>query len=200
MELKKVLGVILLLTVILSSINFASAITGSIGNARMILRPDVGEQIEKYILVKNVNDVAVDIELFTSGDLEEDINIVDSAFRLEAGEEKRAYFTIDIKKSGSSETSVNVQFTPVDGKNGVGLSSTVIVIATGEDIDNSEDNEEKSKGVSLLAIGFFMLIATAFMSMVMSPILILIILAIITVILIFILSRVMKTKPKKKSS
>ena len=118
---------------ILVSPVFVSAITGSIGNARMILRAETGDEIEKYVLVKNVNDVAIDVQISVSGDLAEHIDIQDESFTLEAGDEKKAYFTVDVKKSGTSESKINVQFTPVDGGNGVGLSSTVIVIAEGDD-------------------------------------------------------------------
>ena len=52
----KIISIIFALLLVL---NFASAITGSIGNARMVLRPEVEEgkvtTIEKSVLVKNVN-------------------------------------------------------------------------------------------------------------------------------------------------
>lgn len=127
METKKVFVVGILLLVL--SFSFASAITGSMGNARMILRVDQGDTIEKYILVKNVNNVSLDIELSAEGDLASYVNIKDKSFRLEPGSEKKAYFEITAAESGTTETKINVQFTPTNGENGVGLSSTVIVIA-----------------------------------------------------------------------
>ena len=44
------------LAVILSLMYLASAITGSIGSAKMILRAKPGEEIGRSILVRNVND------------------------------------------------------------------------------------------------------------------------------------------------
>ena len=67
----------LLLVVMLSFVSSVYAITGSIGNARMILRVEQGDTIEKSILVKNVNDVSVDVLLEAIGDLADDIKIED---------------------------------------------------------------------------------------------------------------------------
>ena len=140
----------LLVAIILISNVFA--LTASIGNARMVLRTETGEKLEKYILVKNVNDVPVDIELIASGDLENYIDIKDDNFRLEPEEDKKAYFTIDVRKAGTSETKINVRFTPDEG-NGVGFSSTIIVIAKGEDLKDSVSIIEKANEKISLATG-----------------------------------------------
>jgi len=156
---KSVISVILVVVMLLSFVGSVYAITGSIGNARMILRPDIGDKIEKSILVKNVNDVAVNIELTVIGDLENDIKLKEEAFTLQAGDEKKAYFTINVKKAGTTETKINVKFSPIDGGNGVGLSSTIIVIPEGKgeseggsffDIfgGGDDDDEEMDEGVT----------------------------------------------------
>jgi len=137
---KKIIVVVLSLLFVLIFVSSISAITGRIGNARMILRVESGEQIEKYILVKNVNEVYIDVELFASGDLVEDIDIKDKKFSLFPGETKKAYFVIDVKEEGTTESRMNVQFTPEEG-NGVGLSSTIIVIAKGAWDDEIEEDE-----------------------------------------------------------
>ena len=128
------------------------AITGSIGNARMILRVDTGDKIEKYILVKNVNNVSLDIELTKDGELSEDIEIKDEKFSLAPGEDKKAYFTINVREPGTTESKIHVKFSPQDKGNGVGLSSTIIVIAEGEKKSffdffsrDNKDNEEIEK-------------------------------------------------------
>ena len=108
---------------VFSFVGSVSAITGSIGNARMILRPDIGDTIERSILVKNVNEVALDIELSAAGDLADEIEIIDSEFQLAAGAEKNAKFKIEVKKKGTTESKINVKFSPTDGGNGVGLSN-----------------------------------------------------------------------------
>jgi hypothetical protein len=129
MEKRIACGMVLML---LFSVSLVSAITGSMGNARMILNAEVGDEIEKYILVKNVNDVDLNIELFPSGDLADSITILDNNFTITPGNEKKAKFLIDVTKAGTTETTINVKFSPVDGGNGVGLMSTVIVKAGGE--------------------------------------------------------------------
>ncbi len=132
------------------NIALVSGITGSIGNARMILRAETGDKIEKSVLVKNVNNQSVDITLSAGGDLADNIKIIDEEFTLEAGEEKKARFEIKVKEKGTTESKINVQFMPLDDGNGVGLSSTVIVIAKqGEgwfDWGSDDDSEEEDEG------------------------------------------------------
>ena len=148
----KIVSLVLLLIL---SVGLVSAITGSMGNARMILRVETGDLIEKYILVKNVNDVPLDIELSPAGDLAEDIEIIDDKFSLGPGTEKKAYFNIKVKEEGTTESTINVKFTPEEGGNGVGLSSTVIVIAKEgegwwEDDYTNDDSDDVDGGVSVI--------------------------------------------------
>lgn len=130
-----ILIVILLAFVVINSAS-VSAITGSIGNARMILYPEISggktATIEKTILVKNVNDVSINIKLETDENSTKFIKIIDKEFSLNPGEEKRADFKVEVNKEGRYEGKINVFFTPSEGKDpGVVLSSTVIVIAGG---------------------------------------------------------------------
>jgi len=144
-------GIFLLVCLVFVMVSIANvmAITGSIGNARMILRVDQGDVIEKYVLVRNINDVSVDVELFASGELEKYIEIRDEKFILGPGDEKKAHFTIEAGKAGTTESKVNVQFAPSDGGNGVGLSSTVIVIAEEQAgfFDRFFDDEDPSEEI-----------------------------------------------------
>jgi len=136
---KKILVVAgLLISLIL--ISNALAITASIGNARMILRAQTGDILEKSILVKNVNNVSVNIVLTASGDLEDNTIIKDKNFTLQPNEDKNAFFTIKVTKAGTTETRINVQFTPIGEKNGAGLSSVITVIANGTDSDENNDD------------------------------------------------------------
>ena len=148
MESKKIIGVLLL--VLFVSIGFVSAITGSIGNARMVLKATEGETIEKSIRVINVNNISVDIEMFPTGELKDNIDVKDKTFTLGPGEEKKAYFDINVAKAGTTETTMNIKFTPSDGGNGVVLVSTIIVTAEkkagggwwgGGNDDNSSTNK-----------------------------------------------------------
>lgn len=124
-----------------SLISNASAITGRLGNSRMILNLDEGETAERYVLVQNHNDVALTIELAASGDLADSITLSEESFVLQPGEEKKAYFTIKAAKGGTTESKINVRFTPEEGT-GVGLTSTIIVVAPGENTEDDEDNSD----------------------------------------------------------
>ncbi|MBS3081122.1 hypothetical protein J4221_06635 [Candidatus Pacearchaeota archaeon] len=143
------------LIIVVLLISYVQAITGSIGNARMVLRLKQWEKIEKCILVKNVNDVAVNVGVSQTGELAEYINLKDKEFSLEPKTEKKACFDLMAAKSGTTESKINIKFAPVDGKNGVGLSSTIIVIAEesepgllnnifADSSDNSEDVDAES--------------------------------------------------------
>lgn len=156
----KIITPAVLILIVLMNIVSVSAITGSIGNARMILRAEQGDEIEKYVLVKNVNDVAVNIKVTAGGDLADYIDIKDKEFTLQPGDELKAQFTIKVAKAGTTESRINVQFTPVEeSKNGVGLSSTVIVIAEenslfgdlfgNDEEDETDEENENNEDVSL---------------------------------------------------
>jgi len=146
MKTRKIIIGFLSLVLVLSFLSSIYAITGNIGNARMVLRVNPGDQIEKYISINNVNNQSVNIELAADGDLKNDINIIDKKFTLAAGESKKAYFTINVKKEGTTESKILITFAPVNGGNGVGLSSTVIVISgNGE---NSDTGDEVDSGVN----------------------------------------------------
>ncbi len=124
---------------VLFSIADVSALTGRLGNSRMILRLNPGETAERYLTVENVNDVSIKINLSSSGDLADNLKIRDNDLSLAPGETKKAYFTIKSDEEGTTETKINVMYTPPEGS-GIGLSATIIVIASGESTDSSTDN------------------------------------------------------------
>jgi len=143
---KRFIGVCLVLVMMtLSLVGSAYAITGTIGSSRMILRDvEVGEVIERNILVRNTNDIVVSIELFSTGDIASWITIQESEFELAPDEEKKAYISIDVKENGVHEGNVNVAFTPIDGGNGVGLTSNIILIVGGDSGSESGDSEDSN--------------------------------------------------------
>lgn len=129
-----------LIAIILS--NSANALTGATGSARMVIKGEVGKEIEKYILVKNVNDVPVTINLSASGDLTDSIKILDSVFELEPGQDKKAYFTIKAKDQGIYESKINILFKSEEEKNGVGISSTIIFMVYGKGEAPGDDDAD----------------------------------------------------------
>jgi hypothetical protein len=133
-----------------------SAVTATIGNAKAIIEADKGEILDRTIIVRNVNDVIVDIEIGASGDLKDYVKVIDEKFSLNPGEMKKARYKIEIGEGGTTITNLNVQFSPQDGSNGVGLSAELIVKAGGsnnldrqDDInddlgDSNSDNQDSS--------------------------------------------------------
>ncbi len=141
------------------SLAYVSALTASLGNARMIIRAKTGETIDKYILVKNVNNETVDITMYAEGDLANFITIKEPDFTLQPGEDKKAEFTIKVAKNGTTETKINVRFSPEGKKSGVGLSSTIDVIAEEGDgtfsDDGTGDGSVIGKTISLAGKGIY---------------------------------------------
>src|SRR3989344_6127774 len=168
-----------LIVVLLISIVSVSAITGSIGNAKMILSktlyPELGTldgkktvTIEKSILVKNVNDVPVNVTLEADADGEKFIDIIDESFILESSNngipaEKKAVFQIRIKDKGYYEGKINVFFKTLEkNQPGIVLTSTVIVNAgEGDEINlikNVLNNAKISKEAVFLGATTLLLI------------------------------------------
>lgn len=146
----KMIKVFCFVFVFIILIGFCSAVTGSTRSGRMVLRGDIGDILEKFVIVQNVNDVPIRLELFASGDLEDFINIKDYNFTLSPGEEKKAYFNIKVGKGGTTESKINMQFTALGEKNGVGLSSAIIVIADGTNNDDLYDEQRRDNNTDLI--------------------------------------------------
>jgi hypothetical protein len=139
----KVLALVLMFLFIISPI---TAITAKIGNAKAIVNADVGDELRRTVLVRNTNDVDVIINIFASGDLEEYITIIDNNFTLRPDEFKKARYEVEVKKGGTTTTNINVQFTPTDEGNGVGLSAELIIKTDGqEDEEDYEESNEEDK-------------------------------------------------------
>ena len=106
----------------------------------MVLRPEVGETLEKFIRVINDNPEPITITFAISGDLKDNVKLEEESFVLAPGEEKNAYFTIFADSPSKTETKINVVFTPEEG-NGVGLTSTILIIPNdGKSLDDKDIN------------------------------------------------------------
>jgi hypothetical protein len=149
---------LLIVIVLLLMTPVSAKITGSIGNARMVLHIPTGESLDKCILVKNVNDVDVQIQLIPAGELADSIVLQEETFVVAAGTDKDACFTITAPQEGTTETKINVMFSPVGGGNGVGLSSTIVVISEKKKgffeniFGNSEEETKTGRGISGILI------------------------------------------------
>lgn len=118
---KLFLLLIFIFSVLILSINFTSAITGSIGNAVIILTGEVGDSFERNITVMNVNDVPVNITVWTNAT---NIILAEDKFRLEAGENKSVSFTATIERGGVQEEKINFEF-EAENEPAVGLLARI---------------------------------------------------------------------------
>ena len=115
-------------------IPFAGAITGSIGNAKAIVTVDLSKSniLERTVLVKNVNNVSINVKLESADDLESITEILDKEFELGPGEEKKARFKVNIPRPGTYNGNIVVFFNPPEGKGaGVVLQANLIIKAVG---------------------------------------------------------------------
>ena len=97
-------ALLLILIIGLLIIPLSYALTASIGNARMVLRPEVNEGqstiIDKSILVKNVNNISVKVNLEADDNYKKIVEIFDNEFILQPGESKNAKFRITLTSGG----------------------------------------------------------------------------------------------------
>lgn len=128
--------IIISLFLVLLMLPIANAITGSIGNAKAIIKTEVipGETtvLERTLLVKNVNDIPLNITLEPDDVLKDITEIFDEKFVLQPGEEKKARFNLNIERPGTYDGRISVFFTPGDKEAGVVLASNLIINAYGE--------------------------------------------------------------------
>lgn len=150
-------GFVFLLVIVVSLIvlaGFVKAIEGRMGNAKMILYPEVDGKndvvIEKSISVRNVNNETINITMVADEDAAKFIKVIDNNFLLAPGEQRDAKFEIRVKKEAIYQGNLNVFFKPLDPKeNGIVLTSQITVIAkknqdyqdTGDNTDNTDNNQ-----------------------------------------------------------
>jgi len=158
--IKKLSVVIAVLFLLVMSVGFSSAITGAMGNAKMVLYPEVNgltnTVIEKSILIKNVNNESINITLQLDSDGEKFLELVDKSFILEPYAEKAAQFIVKVKNEGNYNAKINVFFSSLENKKtGVALSSEITVIAKKDQgyIESSDDNVNTEEDGNTITTG-----------------------------------------------
>jgi len=143
----KLLTLFLVFVLVVSNV---SAITGSVGNLKVVLRPEVNSGdvvvIDRVLKINNVNDDDIKVTLTPDQILDSFSEIIDKEFVLKPGESKDAKFKLSLKNSGTYTGHIYVRFSELEGKNpGVVLSSTVTIVASGtapEFVEPEETDEE----------------------------------------------------------
>ncbi|MFT4302927.1 MAG: hypothetical protein ACMXYG_00015 [Candidatus Woesearchaeota archaeon] len=119
--------------------SMAFALTGTLGNARAVIYPEVPEgmevTIERSILVTNRNDIDVRIQLLPDERMSMISEIIDNEFILMPGESKNARYKVTLRSGGDyGDLLMGVSFNPADPnvrEPPVGLSATLRIIASG---------------------------------------------------------------------
>ena len=106
-------------------IGIVGAITGSIGNAQIIVNGNTGDNIEKTILVKNVNDIPVNITLEIENGASF-LELINNSFILQSNEEKNARINVKILNNMQSEGKINVRFHALEGEDADVVLSSII--------------------------------------------------------------------------
>ncbi len=126
--------ILLIFLLILLILPLASAITGKISPARVILSGNVGDVFEKQITVFNeVNVYPVSIKLISSNN---NIVISNDSFILNPGEEKTVMYNVRINEVGVVEENISVRFEAV-GETPLTLISSISI--TGKAVENKKD-------------------------------------------------------------
>ena len=140
-------------------VNFASALSGSIGNARAIVRVDmetVPTVVERTILINNVNDIPIKVTVEPEDSFKSLAVVIDEEFILQPDESIDAQYFISLKNPGDYSGKIHITFTPVDDTYAgqpVGLSSNIIVKASAVEgvtypnyeEETPEDDEEETE-------------------------------------------------------
>ena len=144
------LKIAMIFVVLIISSFLASALTASIGNARMILNytleKDKENVIEKTILVRNVNNVSVLVNLKPDAAIKDITEIPENNVTLEPNSDKDFIFRIRPTQPGEIEGKINVFFSDPSGKQtGVVLTSTIIMYVLGEGTTIQQNNNNTIK-------------------------------------------------------
>ena len=160
---------LILFSVSVAATDYAN-ITASIGNARMILRPEVipnqSNIISKTILVLNPNSIDIKIDIEPSEEFKPYVTVLDASFILKPNASKDARFLINLTQPGRYEGKILVTFSPDTDllNSSVGLASNIIIFAslsnkTAEDSTTSAGNPfELNKLILPAAIIFVLLV------------------------------------------
>ena len=154
---KRIVYLILALILLTSS----HGLVASIGNARMVLYPELinGETVEinKSIYVQNMNNESVQIDLFTEGNFSNYVEVLDQSFILDINESRDARFVLTVNELGRVDGKIFVRFSSLKNdtvptynltqevnrtdRGGFGLASNIIIISKEKEVNNSIENE-----------------------------------------------------------
>ncbi len=119
--------IIILALFVVCFLAISSALIASIGGSRWIFRTQPNVTVQGYILVKNVNEVPVNVTLTVSGDLANYTNLSKNFLTIMSNQSERVNFTILSPFPGTTTTKINALFS--SGNQRIDLTGTIILIA-----------------------------------------------------------------------
>jgi len=127
---------VLLLLVFLVLIGNVFALTAALGTARGVVRVDVeaGQTttLDRTLKVINKNDVNVKVGLEIAGDFVGRMDLEETEFILNPGQEKNVRYLVRVNQPGTYQGKIRAGFAREDGEGaGVGTTYTLIVLAEG---------------------------------------------------------------------
>ena len=144
----KLLKSVVLIALFLILASQAFALSATLGNSRMILRPEItpGQEtkVERSIFLKNANEFPVVVVLSVDEKYSKIISFPKKEYALDNNAEIDAPFTITLKEEGYYDIKIYVLFKPNDlavKDSPVGLTASVVVITTGYTGTGEEGNE-----------------------------------------------------------
>jgi len=99
------------------------ALSGSVSPTRININSGIGELIEKQLIIRNTNNISVDVDISYTGNLT--LNLSERKFSLNPLEEKIIKFTTKATNPGIKEGRIKVRFLPSAGGNGISISTIV---------------------------------------------------------------------------
>lgn len=168
-KMKKYLLLVILLLLSLSTV---SALSASIGNAKMILRQNIttgqANVIEKSILVRNINNESVIVELKPMEDMESLVTLKETEFMLQPNESRNAQFNITIYNPGTYRGNIGVSFKPENAgktESGVGLLSNIVVIAN--EVAKAPQQQENTGNFPIIVVAGIIVLALIILAIIM---------------------------------
>jgi len=145
-------AVLVLETVVVMLLLFHSvhALIYSIQPPRMVLRGAVGENIEGFVDVANPNNVTLYAKITSRGDIADMIQLNETDFALNPGENKRINFTFATDVPGNYTGELVFRLSSGEKGTGAALASQVIIIA--------QEAEHPEEGSSAPVTGLYTLL------------------------------------------
>jgi len=134
----KIINLAVALLIVISAIPLSSALTATVGEPKVILRPVIEEGetvvIDRILHVINQNNYSVNVEIIEGIDSPEILNLDTRYLTLNPDETGEAHFSLEIQYGGRYNRKLTASFSPVNlsiDQNSLGMVSNLFIYAEG---------------------------------------------------------------------